>query len=153
MIASVLALALKPIKPFADIMQDPFWRWPALALVLSFAGLATYPIEKSWKGGRGYFANKRESKRRVVYLRALTKDEKKALQAYIVKGTKTARWNIESGVIAGLVSHGILYPSSKYGTQVSGFAHNISEWAWAYLHEHPECVETPGDMSIPDAFN
>ena len=140
-------------QPFADLLRDPFWRWPVLVLICSFAGLLTYPIEKSWKLAALRFSEKRESARRISVLRALTKEERKALQAYTQRGTRTARWNIDSGVIAGLVSRDVLWRSQKYGSQIGGFAFNISDWAWNYLAEHPECIDTPGDDTMPDAFN
>jgi len=138
--------------PFAEAMKDPFWRLPWLALIMCFWALATYPIEWSWKILAARRHDGHESKKRIAYLKNLTKKEKKALQAYISQGTKTARWNVDSGVIAGLVGNSVLYRASKYGNAVGGFAFNISDWAWAYLLDHPEYIETPGDDSKPDAF-
>ncbi len=52
-----------------------------------------------------------------------------------------------------LGSLGIIQQSSRYGTPDAGLPVNISEMAFRQFNDHPELVETPGDDSLPTAFN
>ena len=94
--------------------------------VLSFA--------KGWLG-------KRQFHRRVTdRLHRLTEDEKQILRFYIAENTRANMLRIEDGVVQGLKSDGIIYQSASLGNVLEGFAHNISDYVWDYLHVHPHLL-------------
>ena len=151
--ASGALLLLMRVVPAVGMLLAPYYVWIVVALVVSLAWLATYPIEKVYKFTAAHLDQKRKMERQITRLRNLTREEKKALQAYIRKGSKTARWNITSGVICELVAQGVLFLSARVGDEISGHAFNISDWAWDYLKQNPSLIDTPGDNTLPDAFN
>ncbi len=67
-------------------------------------------------------------------LNCLTENEKQILRFYIVENTRANTLRIEDGVVQGLKSDGIIYQSASLGSVLDGFAHNISDFAWDYLH-------------------
>jgi len=95
----------------------------------------TFSFVKSWWG-------KRQSYRRVTdRLNRLTEDEKQILRFYIAKNTRANMLRIENGVVQGLISASIIYQSASLGNVLEGFAHNISDYAWDCLHEHPHLLD------------
>jgi hypothetical protein len=81
------------------------------------------------------------SEARLQRLHRLTEDEKMILRFYFAKETKTNVLRIDDGVVQGLVSAGIIYQSASMGHILDGFAHNISDFAWDYLHEHIDLLD------------
>lgn len=69
-------------------------------------------------------------------LHTLTEDEKQILRFYLANNTRSNMLRIDDGVVQGLKSDGIIYQSASLGSMHGGFAHNISNVAWDYLHEH-----------------
>jgi hypothetical protein len=82
--------------------------------------------------------------RRKGRARSLSMVEKQVMQSYIRNNTRTQRFNIDSGIISGLVAYGVLHLASKQGDAVSGFPFNITDWAYRYFGTHPELIATPG---------
>jgi hypothetical protein len=80
-------------------------------------------------------------KARLERLHRLTEDEKQILRFYFAKETKTNVLRIDDGVVQGLVAARIIYQSARMGNILEGFAHNISDFAWDYLHEHQELLD------------
>ncbi len=97
-------------------------------------------------GGGGIDWIKRFWRKRVFHkgimkrLQRLTEDEKQILRYYIAKDTRSNMLSIEDGVVQGLVSDRIIYRSASLGNMHEGFAHNISTFAWDYLHVYPETL-------------
>jgi hypothetical protein len=81
------------------------------------------------------------TKTRLERLHRLTENEKQILRFYFAKETKTNVLRIDDGVVQGLVSARIIYQSASIGDMIEGFAHNISDFAWDYLHEHIELLD------------
>jgi hypothetical protein len=81
------------------------------------------------------------SEARLERLHRLTEDEKQILRFYFAKQTRANLLRIDDGVVQGLVSSGIIYRSTQLGNMIEGFAHNISDFAWDYLHQHPELLD------------
>lgn len=77
----------------------------------------------------------------IQRLHALTEDEKQILRYYIAQGTRSNKLRIDNGVVNGLVAAGIIYRASDMGSMLQGFAHNITDIAWNYLHKHPRLLE------------
>ena len=76
----------------------------------------------------------------IKRLQRLTEDEKQILRYYIAKDTRSNMLSIEDGVVQGLVSDQIIYRSATLGNTREGFAHNISDFVWDYLHVDPETL-------------
>jgi hypothetical protein len=111
-----------------------------LTLVISTALICVYvalsllgSIRKSWR-------QRRFHKRIITRLHNLTEDEKQILRYYIFNNTRANMLRIENGVVQGLAGDGIIYQSASMGSILEGFAHNIGDLAWDYLHLHPELL-------------
>ena len=74
-------------------------------------------------------------------LHSLTEDEKQILRFYIAENTRANTLRIEDGVVQGLISDRIIYQSASLGSILDGFAHNINDFAWDYLHVNPHLLE------------
>lgn len=92
-------------------------------------------IVKKWWKRRAF------SRRIADRLHCLTEDEKQILRFYIVNDTRANTLSIEDGVVQGLKTAGIIYQSASLGNVLEGFAHNINEFAWDYLHTHLYLLE------------
>lgn len=74
-------------------------------------------------------------------LEGLTEGEKQILRYYFAEGTRANTLRIDDGVVQELVACRILYRSSSVGDMLEGFAHNISDFAWDYIHSNPQVLE------------
>lgn len=84
----------------------------------------------------------REYKRFIVErLHMLTEDEKQILRFYIVNNTRANSLKIDDGVVQGLATAQIIYRSASVGDLLRGWAFNISDVAWDYLHKNPHLLE------------
>ncbi len=113
--------------------------WIGLIFILSFALLVSHITIQVWSWvNKKYLSRKRlnASKNR---LRNLTPDEKKILQRYILKQTKTQSLDIRDGAVNGLVNENILYRSSNVG-MMTIFDHNIQPWAWEFLNKNKDLI-------------
>jgi len=90
---------------------------------------------KSWWKKRTFYKSVSER------LNCLTEDEKQILRFYISNQTRANVLRYDDGVVQGLVSNGIIYQSSPLGNMLEGFAHNISDFAWSYLHANPQLLD------------
>jgi hypothetical protein len=128
---------------------EPYRLWMGLGFVFSACVLLTHLTF--------WVASKIEDALRIRKMKQrlgrLTHDEKKFLQYFLVKDTRTRRINIDSGVAGGLSAAGIVGRSSSVGNALYGFPCNITDAAFEYLKKHPDLVGTPGDDSLPTAFN
>lgn len=76
-------------------------------------------------------------------LHRLTVEEKQILRQYVNGQTRSVHLSINSGVVSGLVSEGIIYRSSDLSNPHYGrtaFAYNIQPWAWDYLNKHGDLL-------------
>ncbi|WP_459722168.1 superinfection exclusion B family protein [Sideroxyarcus sp. TK5] len=90
---------------------------------------------KKWRRRRNLY-------RRITdRLHSLTEDEKQILRFYLAENTRANMLRIEDGVVQGLKADGIIFQSASLGNVLEGFAHNISDFAWDYLHVHPHLLE------------
>jgi hypothetical protein len=74
-------------------------------------------------------------------LRALTDDEKRILQYYISKQTRTQYLPLLDGVVSGLELEGVIFKSVNSARDLDRWAYNIQPWAWRYLNEHKKLLE------------
>lgn len=90
---------------------------------------------------RMWWRNRKLYGRIAERLNCLTENEKQILRFYIAKNTRANTLRIEDGVVQGLKSDGIIYQSASLGSILDGFAHNISDYAWNYLHVNPHLLD------------
>lgn len=90
---------------------------------------------------KGWWRRRRLYRRIAERLHCLTEDEKQILRFYICENTRANMLRIEDGVVQGLKSDRIIYQSASLGNVLEGFAHNISDFAWDYLHVNPHLLE------------
>jgi Super-infection exclusion protein B len=75
------------------------------------------------------------------YLKNLTATEKAVLQCYIKNDTETWYFDFGDGVVSGLITKELLYPSGSVGDMITGFPYNIQPWARHHLLKHPGLLE------------
>ena len=63
------------------------------------------------------------------------------MRYYFAKETRANMLKINDGVVQGLVANRIIYRSASTGSLVEGFAHNITDAAWDYIHANPEVLQ------------
>lgn len=71
----------------------------------------------------------------------LTEGEKQILRYYFAKNTRANSLRVDDGVVQELVAEGIIYRSANLGDMIDGFAHNISDLAWDYIHLNPHLLD------------
>lgn len=111
------------------------------AFVLSSCILASRGIIRGTAWARQRYREHSAHREARAYLHQLTPEEKTLLRGYLELQTKSRTLPLSSGVVAGLSDIGIISRATNYGRgHDPSFAHNIADWAWDYLHEHPELV-------------
>jgi len=72
-------------------------------------------------------------------LKDLTPKEKALLAGYLKENTRTQKFWVEDGVVAGLKHANIIYPAVS---QADGdhFPFNIRPWVWDYLKKNPHLI-------------
>jgi hypothetical protein len=94
---------------------------------------------------------KRKFHRHVIErLHRLTEDEKEILRYYLAANSRANTLRIDDGVVQGLVADGLIHRSASLGNMVEGFAHNIDDFAWDYLHVYPHLLEGRTRMARTD---
>lgn len=48
---------------------------------------------------------------------------------------------VDDGVVQRLVANRIIYRSASMGSLLEGFAHNITDAAWDYIHANPHILQ------------
>jgi hypothetical protein len=138
-------LLFLPAEHLSAIGVDQFAKlnrqWLGLAFLVSAIlwGVAMLGHMGTWF--KKILARRAIRKRVVRKLQALTEDEKQILRYYVAKNTRSNRLRVDDGVVKGLVSDRIIYMSSNLGTVHDGFAHNIHDFAWDYIHENVEVLQ------------
>jgi hypothetical protein len=102
-------------------------------LLVAMGGGGIWRIQQWWRKRKAF-------KRITERLHCLTEDEKQILRYYIANNTRANMLRVENGVVSGLVSEGIIYQSASLGNVLEGFAHNIGDIAWDYLHVYPDLL-------------
>ncbi|WP_146583085.1 superinfection exclusion B family protein [Neorhodopirellula pilleata] len=134
-------------------LTQNYRQWIGLAFLASITLLAVH-----WGVQIGGIVRNRsrlqKSKQRITKkLHSLTEDEKQILRFYYATQSKSNTLRIDDGVVNGLVSAGVIFPAARMGNMFEGFAHNISDVAWNYLHEHPELLDGTTNFYRTDKGN
>lgn len=90
------------------------------------------------------------AERTLERLNSLTEEEKQILRFYFLKETRTNYLRIGDGVVQGLIANRIIRQSSNVGHLLDGFAYNISDLAWDYLHENIHLLNGTTDLARTD---
>jgi hypothetical protein len=103
-------------------------------ILVGIAGSGIDWVKRGWQKRKTFQAITKR-------LQILSEDEKQVLRHYILRNTRSNSLRIDDGVVNGLAAIGIIRRVSQVGDMVNGFAYNISEVAWDYLHVHPHLLE------------
>ena len=141
-IAAILLFSGEGFLKFIGVFQFAQDSRPMLGLTL----VVTFSLFAVSVGADAIGATKQKWMSRKFYRRVtdrlnrLTEDEKQILRYYFTKQTRANSLRIDDGLVQELVAEGIIYRSASLGNMLDGFAHNISDIAWDYLHVHPHLL-------------
>lgn len=121
-----------------------------LTLIVTSALFAATVAAEALAFVKAWRVRQRGYRRITERLQCLTEDEKQILRYYIAENTRANTLRIDDGVVQGLRANGIIRRSASMGNALEGFAHNISDFAWDYLHEHPHLLEGTTDTYRTD---
>lgn len=116
-------------------------QWLGLALLISTMLWVVFVFASCWGILKRAVYRRRNDARTIRKLQSLTEGEKEILRYYLVKGTRTNVLKVDDGVVQGLVHKKIIYRATSMGNLIEGFAHNITDLAWDYLHLYPEVLD------------
>lgn len=115
--------------------------WLGVALLASSALFGVGVLADMLKAVKRWWWKRKFFNRVTQRLHRLTEDEKQILRFYLAHNTRANTLSIEDGVVQGLVADGVIYRSAAVGNLLEGFAHNICDIAWDYLHVYPQLLE------------
>ena len=141
--AAVLLFASEEFLKLIGVLEFAKDNRPMLGLTLVVTG-ALFAVSVVGDGialVKQWWFRRRRYLRIAERLQCLTEDEKQILRFYIAENTRANTLRIDDGVVQGLKANGIIHLSASMGNALEGFAHNISEFAWEYLHEHPHLLD------------
>jgi hypothetical protein len=141
--AAVLLFSSEVFLKFIGVFEFAQDNRPMLGLTLVVTG-ALFAVSVAGDGIsliKQWWFRRRRYRRITERLNCLTEDEKQILRFYLAKNTRANMLSIEDGVVQGLKADGIIFQSASLGNVLEGFAHNISDFAWDYLHVHPHLLE------------
>lgn len=116
-------------------------KWLGMALLVSSVLWGVYVVSAVGKLIGIRFKKSKHERRVIEKLRSLTEDEKQILRYYVANNTRANTLRVDDGVVQGLVASRIIFRSASMGSILEGFAHNISELAWTYVHAYPELLD------------
>lgn len=123
-----------------DVAQN-YRQWFGVAFLAAVALLVVHGAIEIGRVVRNRTRLQKKHERSLKRLHCLTEDEKQILRFYVATQKKTNKLRVDDGVVNGLVAAGLIYRAASQGHIIKGFDHNISEFAWEYLHEHPELLD------------
>ena len=143
MIASIATLLLWRYHEFREALRDPILRWPVAILVISMAGLITYPVSTAWTWIDAKRKERMFARRVIARLGNLTPSEKHVLGEYLQQESTVNSWGRGIGVVNALARDSILslLVSDEDPKNLAPDVYSISELAWKHLHRHPELVD------------
>jgi len=119
---------------------EDYRTWLGLSFIVSISFVFIYILNEIVTFF-GSIINKRKFRKSVIArLRKLTEDEKQILRFYFSNNTRSNVLKVDDGVVQGLVSDGIIYRSVTLGNLLEGFAHNITDFVWEYIHSNQELL-------------
>lgn len=120
-------------------------QWLGLTFLISSIlwGVAIAVWGYRWVGRKVF---RRNVKQQIIRrLNTLTEDEKQILRYYFANNTRANTLRMDDGVVQGLATDHIIYRSASMGNLIDGFAHNINDFAWEYIHKNPHVLDGTTD--------
>ena len=130
-------------KLYLDSIANQYRPWFAVGFLFFLAMTCSYPIESGWRWSTNAILSKVYRKRRIARLHALDANEKRILIRYIQGNKRSDYFDSYNATVLGLIHARILYFGAKW-IPIHKAPVIISEWAWEYLHEHPELLSLDG---------
>jgi hypothetical protein len=112
-----------------------------LTLVVTSALFAVSAASDGISSINRWWIRRRHDRRIIERLNCLTEDEKQILRFYFAKNTRANVLRVDEGVVQGLRADGIIFQSASLGNVLEGWAHNIGDIAWDYIHVYPNLLE------------
>ena len=112
----------------------------AIAFIFAMCVLGSQGCAIFWDTVKRWKLRRNVSNQCRKRLQKLTDDEKLVLKRYIEGQTRTQNLDFTSGIVAGLAEAGILYRPTIFSGDAPFFAFNMTDFAWDYLHKHPESL-------------
>jgi hypothetical protein len=138
----VTALLVGPhVAAYAPLIQERrVWLWGFL-LISGFYS-ATFPAQWAWETGKTAVARGHAKRRIVAKLQSLTVREKHILQEHLEDKRRVVSWSVNRLEIASLAHDGVIGLIQQHGS-IGYF--KVRDEPWAYLLEHKEIIDTPGE--------
>lgn len=114
--------------------------WLGGAFLLSSALVTVNGGARTWRWWQERRQHQELRQKRIERLHNLAPQEKEILRAYIAERTRTKKISVLNETATALTRAGILRQTSSIGT-LYGHPFTVADWAWGYLHEHPELLE------------
>lgn len=138
----LLFLAKSQLEYFGlDAFVESNRQWLGLTFLISIVlwGVAIVSVCWNWLKNKLF---QRDVEQHIIRkLNTLTEDEKQILRYYIAKNTRANMLKVDDGVVQGLIADRIIYRSASMGNILEGFAHNVTDFVWDYIHENPEILQ------------
>lgn len=136
----ILFLPVNLLEPIGlDTLRKEAKPYLGFAFVLSMCVLLGRAIASIAEWCRRKYMHHQAVGDSLRHLHRLTEVEKEVLRFYLEEKTRTITWNLENGVVRGLVSVGILAPAVPTG-DIFEYPFNMSVHAWEYLQAHPDLI-------------
>lgn len=116
-------------------------QWLGLTFLASASLWGVSAVATCWDWVAGKFIQRRVRQHIAQKLSSLTEGEKQILRYYFAKDTRANALKIDDGVVQELVANHIIYRSASMGSILDGFAHNITDAAWGYIHANPQVLQ------------
>lgn len=123
-----------------EIVQN-YRPWIGLLFLGSLSLLAVDSTCRWIDSAKRERSHKAWAKTVVNKLQSLTEPEKQILRFYVANRTKTNVLRINDGVVNGLVAADVIHLAASQGNLIEGFAHNINDLAWDYIHKNSEVLD------------
>jgi hypothetical protein len=154
MISALALFGLHPIKLVSGTLADPFWRWPLIALVVSSAGLTTYPCEAAWRTYRRKKDLRNDLRavdlaarnRRALLLQRLQKltdGERRVLRGFWSAHSRTRELGAFSGDVPSLAREGLIEQITPGGSYETAVVFKIANEVWECLEQNPKLLDVP----------
>jgi len=124
------------------------WLWAGL-LVSGFY-CSTFPVQWAWETGKTAVTRRQAKRRLVAKLQSLTVRERHILQEHLEDKRRVVSWSVNRLEIASLAHDGIIGLIQQQGA-IGYF--KVRDEPWAYLLEHKELIDTPGEPRPPRSKN
>ena len=122
-----------------DSIVSHYRSWIALGFLCSLGITISYLIQAGWTRTIRFVRSKTTHRRRMARLKALDDKEKQILSRYISNNVRSQYFDFNNGTVANLILCGILYHPLR-AVPIHKAPTTIAEWAWDYLHEHPDLI-------------